>query len=105
MALIRSQPRSASVRSKGRAELMIIRRGDFFEILRREHQLAVKLLWKFLGDLAERLDQTNQQLGEARNELAAEDITVEIFNDEEDEDRTTVEIPAFNPDDPTNADT
>jgi PPM family protein phosphatase len=95
MALIRSRPRSATVRSNGRSELMVLRRADFFEILRREHQLAVKLLWKFLGVLSDRLDQTNQQLGEARTELEAEDITVEIFSADEEEDRATIEIPAF----------
>lgn len=78
MALIRSAPRSATVRAMSPSELMVLRRTDFFEILRREHQLAVKLLWKFLGDLAERLDHTNQRLGEAREELAAEDITQEL---------------------------
>jgi hypothetical protein len=30
MALIRSQPRSATVRSQGQSELMVIRRPDFF---------------------------------------------------------------------------
>ena len=45
MALIRSQPRSATVTSSGETELMVVRRRDFYEILRKEHELAVKLLW------------------------------------------------------------
>ena len=93
MALIRSQPRSATVRSNGTSELMVIRRTDFFEILRNEHQLAVKLLWQFLGVLADRLAATSRELGEAREELAAEDITQEIFSAEEDEDRQTSRLP------------
>jgi len=79
MALIRSVPRSASVISEGKSELIAIRRADFFEILRKEHELAVKMLWQFLGVLADRLDQTSSELRHARQELAAEDITGEIF--------------------------
>jgi CRP-like cAMP-binding protein len=93
MALIRAQPRSATVKSSGNSELMVVRRTDFFEILRNEHQLAVKLLWQFLGVLADRLADTNRELGEAREELAAEDITQEIFFSEEDEDRQTSKLP------------
>ncbi len=79
MALVRNQPRSATVTSDLDSELMVIRRTDFFDILRNEHQLAVKLLWQFLGALADRLDETNRSLGHAREELAAEDVTDEIF--------------------------
>ena len=82
MALIRSVPRSATVTAVGAAELIAIRRADFFEILRKEHELAVKLLWQFLGVLADRLDQTSSDLSIARQELAAEDITDAIFPDE-----------------------
>jgi hypothetical protein len=94
MALIRSAPRSATVVSDGDSELMVIRRPDFFEILRKEHQLAVKLLWQFLGVLADRLAETSKELGHAREELA-EDITAEIFDDDDDEegDRETLLIP------------
>jgi serine/threonine protein phosphatase PrpC len=96
MALIRSQPRSATVVSNGASELMTVRRADFFEILRKEHQLAVKLLWQFLGVLADRLADTTHQLGAAREELAAEDITAEIFPDADIDDigdRPTNQLP------------
>ena len=79
MALIRSVPRGATVTAVGAAELIAIRRADFFEILRKEHEVAVKMLWQFLGVLADRLDQTNSQLHNAKRELAAEDITADIF--------------------------
>ena len=93
MALIRSQPRSATVIAEGSTELMVLRRADFFEILRKEHQLAVKLLWQFLGVLADRLAETSKELGNAREELAAEDITDEIFGiEEDDDDRPTLQI-------------
>jgi CRP-like cAMP-binding protein len=79
MALIRSVPRSASVSAAGPAELIAIRRADFFEILRKEHEVAVKMLWQFLGVLADRLDKTSSELHSAKRELTAEDVTAEIF--------------------------
>jgi serine/threonine protein phosphatase PrpC/CRP-like cAMP-binding protein len=94
MALVRSQPRSATVVSDGPSELMVIRRTEFFEILRKEHQLAVKLLWQFLGVLADRLADTSRELGAAKEVLAAEDITSEIFEEDEEGDRKTLIAPA-----------
>jgi len=83
MALIRAVPRSATVTSDGSSELIVIRRTDFFELLRTEHEIAVKMLWQFLGVLADRLDQTSSELRHAKQELSAsdvtEDVTVEIF--------------------------
>jgi serine/threonine protein phosphatase PrpC len=78
MALIRSVPRSASVTAVGAAALIAIRRADFFEILRKEHEIAVKMLWQFLGVLADRLDQTSSELHNAKRELAAEEIFPEV---------------------------
>jgi PPM family protein phosphatase len=93
MALIRSQPRSATVTSDLDSELMVVRRPDFFEILRSEHQLAVKLLWQFLTVLGDRLDETNRELGQAREELQAEDVVAEIFEVEEEHRKTLVRPP------------
>jgi len=93
MALVRSQPRSATVRSAGNSEMMVIRRAEFFEILRKEHALAVKLLWQFLGVLADRLADTSRELGAAKEELGLEDISAEIFSDEDDDNRKTLLIP------------
>lgn len=100
MALIRSQPRSATVVSNGDSELIVLRREEFFEILRKEHQLAVKLLWQFTGVLADRLAETSRELGHVKEELAAEDITSEMWEDEDDDNRKTlvmeaVKIPDF----------
>ncbi len=83
MALIRSVPRSATVRAEGPAELIAIRRTDFFEILRKEHELAVKMLWQFLGVLADRLDQTSADLRHAKQELTAEDVSGQVAEVEE----------------------
>jgi serine/threonine protein phosphatase PrpC/CRP-like cAMP-binding protein len=78
MALIRAVPRSATVTSDGGAELIVIRRTDFFELLRTEHEIAVKMLWQFLGVLADRLDQTSSELRHAKQELSASDVTEEV---------------------------
>ncbi len=86
MALIRAMPRSATVTAIEPSELIVLHRNDFFEILRKEHELAVKLLWQFLGVLADRLDQTSRDLTSAREELNAEDISDAIFADAEAED-------------------
>jgi CRP-like cAMP-binding protein len=82
MALIRSMPRSATVRAVDKSELLAIRRADFFAILRKEYELAVKLLWQFLGVLADRLDQTSRDLSTAKEELAAEDISDAIADED-----------------------
>jgi serine/threonine protein phosphatase PrpC len=83
MSLIRSVPRSATVTSDGKSELIAIKRTEFFEILRKEHELAVKMLWQFLGVLADRLDHTSSELRHAKQELAAEDITDDLYPDTE----------------------
>lgn len=75
MALLRSMPRSATVTALDACELIALRRTDFFEVIRKEPELAVKLLWQFLGVLAERLERTSIDLSSAREELAAEDIS------------------------------
>ena len=85
MALIRAMPRSATVTAVEESELITLHRADFFEILRKEHELAVKLLWQFLGVLADRLDQTSRDLSNAKTELLAEDISEEFFPDPEEE--------------------
>jgi PPM family protein phosphatase len=91
MALIRNQPRSASARAVGPTQLMVIHRKDFFDILRTEHRLAVKLLWQFTGVLANRLAETTRNLGIAREELVGEDITCQIFGS--DDESVTLELP------------
>jgi PPM family protein phosphatase len=96
MAMIRSQPRSATVVSVGPSELLAMYRADFLEILRTQHRIAVKLLWQFTGVLADRLAETTRDLGEARSalteELSQDDLAEDIFGSDDD-DRKTVELP------------
>ncbi len=75
MALIDKAPRSASVTAVEESKLLSIKRRDFFDLIRKDHDVAVKLLWSFLGVLAKRLRSTSRELGEAREQLAAEDLT------------------------------
>jgi PPM family protein phosphatase len=97
MALIRAVPRSATVIASEPSELIVLHRSDFFEILRKEAELAVKLLWQFLGVLADRLDQTSRDLSSAREELNAEDITDDMFVEEAAEEGLAKTDPSFAP--------
>lgn len=75
MALIDKAPRSASVTALTESKLIGIKRRDFFDMIRKDHDVAVKLLWSFLGSLAQRLRSTSRELGSVREQLAAEDLT------------------------------
>lgn len=66
MALVDKAPRSADVSALEESSLLAIRRREFFDIIRKDHGIAVKLLWSFLGVLTERLRNTSRELGEAR---------------------------------------
>jgi len=74
MALIDRAPRSASVSALEPSKLLTIRRRDFFDLIRKHHDIAVKLLWSFLGELSTRLRSTSRDLGDAREQLAAEGL-------------------------------
>jgi serine/threonine protein phosphatase PrpC/CRP-like cAMP-binding protein len=81
MALVDKSPRSASVSSEGQSKLMVMKRRDFFDIVRKDHDVAVKLLWSFLGVLTERLRTTSRDLSEAREQLSlrtSEDVLSDV---------------------------
>jgi CRP-like cAMP-binding protein len=78
-ALIDKSPRSASVTSDETAKLLVVRRRDFFDIVRKDHDVAVKLLWSFLGVLSQRLRSTSRELGQAREQLSLEDLSEELL--------------------------
>ena len=48
---------------------MSLHRHEFFEIMRKDPPLALKLLWSFLGVLAQRLDRTTADLRELSAKL------------------------------------
>jgi serine/threonine protein phosphatase PrpC/CRP-like cAMP-binding protein len=72
MALIDREPRSASVVAVEDTRVLVMKRPDFLYCIKHERDMAVKLLWQFLGVLSARLRQTSRELGEARGQLAAE---------------------------------
>ncbi len=83
MALIDRGPRSASASSDGQTRLLIIRRKDFYDIIRNENKLSVKLLWSFVQVLAQRLRKTTADLSGARLEAMIPDLTEEVFFDDQ----------------------
>lgn len=85
MALIDKAPRSAHVTADDPSRFLVIHRRDFFDLLRRDHTVAVKLLWSFVGVLTERLRTTSKDLGDAREQLHRTGITKEflLLNDDD----------------------
>ena len=69
MALIDQSPRSATIAAKDPTRVLVIGRRQFYNLIRKEPVLAVKLLWSFVQVLSRRLRETNEQLTGARSEL------------------------------------
>ena len=71
MGLIDNAPRSATVRAIEPTRVMVVARSELMNLMKRESILAVKLLWSFVQVLSDRLRETNSELSDARQELAA----------------------------------
>jgi serine/threonine protein phosphatase PrpC len=82
MALIDRTPRSVTATAEERTRVLILRRREFYEILRKDPPLSVKLLWSFVQVLAERLRKTTADLSGARAEASAPDLSDEVLFDE-----------------------
>ncbi|MBI5508154.1 MAG: Stp1/IreP family PP2C-type Ser/Thr phosphatase [Deltaproteobacteria bacterium] len=82
MALIDNAPRSATVRAKTDVNLLVMRREEFFGLIRSEPAIATKLLWSFVQVLSGRLRDTNEALQGARRELNQQSEELEVFLDE-----------------------
>jgi serine/threonine protein phosphatase PrpC len=61
MALVDNSPRMASAEAVEPSRMLAIRRKDFFDIIRDETGLSVKLLWSFVQVLTDRLRKTMNQ--------------------------------------------
>ncbi|MCS6798603.1 MAG: Stp1/IreP family PP2C-type Ser/Thr phosphatase [Myxococcota bacterium] len=82
MALVDKAPRSASVTADEPSQLLVIRRRDFFDVIRRDHTVAVKLLWSLCNVLTERLRTTSRDLERARERLSMSgDVTAELLGE------------------------
>lgn len=79
MALVDKAPRSADITALTDTKLLKMSRGDFFQIIRKEPQLASKLLWSFVQVLSSRLRKTNQEIRGTGDGAAYEDLTAELF--------------------------
>jgi serine/threonine protein phosphatase PrpC/CRP-like cAMP-binding protein len=85
MALVDRGPRSASATAETKTRVLVVKRADFLNIIRKEHSLAVKLLWSFVQVLNERLRKTTADLSGARVEAHAVDMSEEVnFEDDDD---------------------
>ncbi|MBI5515894.1 MAG: cyclic nucleotide-binding domain-containing protein [Deltaproteobacteria bacterium] len=87
MALVQRSPRSATVLAQTPSRLVEITRGDLFRFLRTQKETGLKLLWNIIGVLTARLRRTNEQLGEAREQLKDE-VTAEFLVGEDPDERS-----------------
>jgi CRP-like cAMP-binding protein len=65
MALIDRSVRSATAITTVKSRFVCIQRKEFFDLIKREPPLAVKLLWSFVQVLGTRLRKTTDDLGQA----------------------------------------
>jgi serine/threonine protein phosphatase PrpC len=82
MALVDRAPRSASCIAEEASRVLLIHRQDFYELVKKEPSLSVKLLWSFVQVLAERLRRTTAELSGARLAETAVDLSDDVFVDE-----------------------
>jgi serine/threonine protein phosphatase PrpC/CRP-like cAMP-binding protein len=82
MALVDRSKRSASATADEPSRALMLRRRDFYEIIRKEPTLATKLLWSFVQVLTERLRKTTADLSGARLEAQAVDLSEDVLFDE-----------------------
>jgi serine/threonine protein phosphatase PrpC/CRP-like cAMP-binding protein len=78
MALVDRSPRSATVTVLSDTRVLRIQRDAFYDLLRKDSQLAVKLLWSFVQVLTIRLRQSTTDLA-ARSELELIDEMEPLF--------------------------
>jgi CRP-like cAMP-binding protein len=67
MALVDRSTRSLTAIANEATRLVVVRRKDFYELIKREPASAVKMLWAFVQVLGQRLRKTNADLSEALN--------------------------------------
>ena len=65
MSLIDRSTRSLTATATEATRLVAVRRKDFYEIIKKEPELATKLLWSFVQVLGARLRKTTSDLSDA----------------------------------------
>ncbi len=82
MSLVDRSVRSLSATAIEKCRLLTVRRKDFYEIIKQEPPLSVKLLWSFVQVLAVRLRKTTAELSDALGGERPADATSEnLFQD------------------------
>jgi len=83
MALVDRSQRSLTATALEETRLATIRRKDFYEIIKKEPELATKLLWSFVQVLGARLRKTTSDLSDAlHGDKTGHDTTAEnLFQD------------------------
>jgi CRP-like cAMP-binding protein len=82
MALVDRTVRSLTASAKVPSRLIVIRRKEFYAIIKKEPTLSVKLLWSFVQVLAERLRKTTADLsGALKGETPDEKHSDHLFRD------------------------
>jgi len=81
MGLVDDAKRSATVRAVQATRVLIVRKSDIMNLMRKESVLAVKLLWSFVQVLSQRLRTANNELSEALQELTATQAVAPFTND------------------------
>ena len=69
MCLVDDAPRSASVRAETKCQVITFARDQLYPLLRKDPQLAIKLVWSLCYVLVNRLRNTTDELLDARVEL------------------------------------
>ena len=82
MALVDRSPRSVSATADELTKMLVLRRREIYEVIRKEPVLATKLLWSVVQVMAVRLRKTTADLSGARLEAQAVDLSEEaLFED------------------------
>jgi len=78
MALVDREPRSATVLAEDGSRRLVLHRRDFFEIIRKEPAVGVKLLFAFVQALSDRLRKTTADLSGAKLAAQAMDLSGDV---------------------------
>jgi len=82
MAMVDREPRSATVTALEDTRLITMKRSDFLYLVKHERDMAVKLLWQFIGVLTARLRNTSRELGEARERLTSDSFDLDLADED-----------------------
>lgn len=77
MSLVDRSVRSLTAVATAGTRLLVLQRKDFYDLVRREPQAAVKMLWRFVTVLAARLRKTTTDLSDALHALHGDSRSID----------------------------